>query len=66
MRKLHQLFAACALGAIPLAGSALAAKPAKDLTGKQLAFDKTKGNCLACHAMPTVPDAESPARTALL
>jgi len=60
MRKLHQLFTACALGAITLAGSALAAEPAKDLTGKQLAFDKTKGNCLACHAMPTVPDAESP------
>ncbi len=60
MRKLHQLITACALGAITLAGSALAADAAKDLTGKQLAFDKTKGNCLACHAMPTVPDAVSP------
>ena len=60
MRKLHQLITACALGAITLAGNALAADAAKELTGKQIAFDKTKGNCLACHAMPTVPDAESP------
>jgi sulfur-oxidizing protein SoxX len=59
MRKLHQLITACALGAITLTGSAVAADAAKDLTGKQLAFDKRKGNCLACHAMPTVPDAES-------
>jgi sulfur-oxidizing protein SoxX len=28
-----------------------------EMTGKQIAFDKSKGNCLACHAMPTVPDA---------
>ncbi|MBC2731824.1 sulfur oxidation c-type cytochrome SoxX [Thiobacillus sp.] len=60
MRKLHQLITACALGAITLTGSALAADAAKELTGKQIAFDKKKGNCLACHAMPTVPDAESP------
>ena len=60
MRKLHQLIAACALGAITLTGNALAADTANELTGKQIAFDRTKGNCLACHAMPTVPDAESP------
>jgi len=36
-------------------------KPAdvKEVTGKQLAFDNKKGNCLACHAMPNVPDAVS-------
>lgn len=28
--------------------------------GKVLAYDVTKGNCLACHAMPTLPDAEQP------
>lgn len=28
--------------------------------GKSLAYDLTKGNCLACHAMPTLPDAEQP------
>jgi len=66
MRKLHQVVAACAISAIVLTGNALAqtattptAAPKAELTGKQLAFDKTKGNCLACHGMPTVPDAES-------
>jgi sulfur-oxidizing protein SoxX len=59
MRKLHQLITACALGAITLTGSALAAEAAKEPTGKELAFNNRKGNCLACHAMPTVPDAES-------
>jgi sulfur-oxidizing protein SoxX len=46
-----------------LSGSALAqttAAPQKEETGKDIAFNRTKGNCLACHAMPTVPDAESP------
>lgn len=28
--------------------------------GKSLAFDRTKGNCLACHAIPGEPKAESP------
>jgi len=59
MRKLNQLITACALGAITLTGSALAAEAAKEPTGKELAFNNRKGNCLACHAMPTVPDAES-------
>jgi L-cysteine S-thiosulfotransferase len=31
--------------------------PKKEVTGKELAFDNRKGNCLACHGMPTVPDA---------
>lgn len=26
--------------------------------GKEIVFERTKGNCLACHAFPTVPDAE--------
>jgi sulfur-oxidizing protein SoxX len=65
MRKLHLVTAACAISAIMLSGSALAqegeAKPAvkKEVTGKDIAFDRRKGNCLACHGMPTVPDAES-------
>ena len=59
MRKLHQVAAACAIGAIVLSGSVIAAEPAKELTGKEIAFDRKKGNCLACHAMPTVPDAVS-------
>lgn len=28
--------------------------------GKELAFDEAKGNCLACHSMPTLPDAQRP------
>jgi sulfur-oxidizing protein SoxX len=59
MRKLHQLITACAVGAITLTGTALAAEAAKEPTGKELAFNNKKGNCLACHGMPTVPDAVS-------
>lgn len=59
MRKLHRL-AACAIGAAVMTGSAVAqAAVAKEASGKDIAFDRSKGNCLACHAMPTVPDAES-------
>ncbi|MHB1213413.1 MAG: sulfur oxidation c-type cytochrome SoxX [Thiobacillus sp.] len=60
MRKLHQVAAACAISAIMLSGSVLAAEAVKEPTGKDLAFDRKKGNCLACHAMPTQTDAESP------
>lgn len=69
MRKLHQVAAACAIGAIMLSGNVLAqatatpsgaAAPKMVETGKDIAFDRRKGNCLACHAMPTLPDAESP------
>ena len=67
MRKLHHVAAACAISTIMLTGNALAqatATPAaaaapKEISGKDLAFDNRKGNCLACHAMPTVPDAVS-------
>jgi len=63
MRKLHHVAAACAISAIMLSGSVLAqnaAAPKKEETGKDIAFNRSKGNCLACHAMPTLPDAESP------
>lgn len=30
----------------------------KDETGKDLAYNRSKGNCLACHGFPTMPDAE--------
>ena len=42
---------------VPVAAAAPAA--AKEVTGKELAFDNKRGNCLACHAMPNVPDAVS-------
>ena len=67
MRKLHQVATAFAISTIMLSGNALAqatatpaaAAPAKEVTGKELAFNNRKGNCLACHTMPTVPDALS-------
>ena len=63
MRKLHQVIVACAIGTIALSGSVLAAdapaQKAKVETGKDIAFNKKKGNCLACHTMPNVPDAIS-------
>lgn len=68
MRKLHHVAAACAISAIVLSGNVLAQATAtpsgaaaaqKEPTGKDIAFNRTKGNCLACHGMPTVPDAES-------
>jgi sulfur-oxidizing protein SoxX len=61
MRKLHHVAMACAISAIMLSGTALAqnAAPKKEETGKDIAFNRAKGNCLACHGMPTVPDAES-------
>ena len=68
MRKLHHVAAACAISAIMLSGNVLAqatatpaaaAAAAKEPTGKEIAFNNKKGNCLACHAMPTVPDAIS-------
>ena len=39
--------------AVLLAGTAFAAE-----SGKDIAFNRSKGNCLACHGMPTQPDAE--------
>jgi len=64
MRKLHLVTAACALSAIMLSGTVMAqatatpaAAPKKEETGKEIAFNNRKGNCLACHGMPTVPDA---------
>lgn len=68
MRNLHKVAAACAISAIMLSGSVLAqatatpsgaAAPKKEETGKDIAFNRSKGNCLACHAMPTLPDAVS-------
>jgi L-cysteine S-thiosulfotransferase len=32
----------------------------EQMDGRSLAFDKKKGNCLACHAIPSEPKAESP------
>jgi len=48
----RHLALALLVGSIAFSGHALAADakaPAKELTGKELAFDASKGNCLACH-----------------
>lgn len=49
-----------ALSVALLVNVAVAAEPAKEETGKELAYNSSKGNCLACHAMPTLADAEQP------
>lgn len=41
-----------------LSGTAVAAD--QELDGKGLSFDRNKGNCLACHAIPNDPAAKSP------
>ena len=33
---------------------------AEDADGRSIAFDTKKGNCLACHAIPSEPKAEAP------
>jgi sulfur-oxidizing protein SoxX len=40
-----------------LATTAFAQQP-KGETGKDIAYNRSKGNCLACHGFPTQPDAE--------
>lgn len=39
--------------------AAVVPAPKKEETGKDIAYNRSKGNCLACHGMPTQPDAES-------
>ena len=59
MRKHASVIAGSLILSSLLAGAAFAAEAKKEETGKDIAFNRTKGNCLACHGMPTVPDAES-------
>lgn len=40
-------------------GTGIAAE-GESATGQALAFDRNKGNCLACHAIPGDPKASSP------
>lgn len=60
--RLHAslILTASLIGTVSLINVASAADAAKpELTGKQIAYDKGLGNCLACHAMPTMSDAVS-------
>jgi sulfur-oxidizing protein SoxX len=43
-----------------IAATAFAQETKKEETGKALAYDSKKGNCLACHSMPGEADAEQP------
>jgi len=40
--------------------ASMAADKEPELNGQELAFDRNKGNCLACHAIPNDPKAKSP------
>jgi sulfur-oxidizing protein SoxX len=61
MRRDIALFVGPALlSALLGGGAAMAAEPAREETGKDIVYNSAKGNCLACHAMPTLPDAEQP------
>jgi sulfur-oxidizing protein SoxX len=60
MRKHASVIAGSLILGTLFAGSAVAAEAKKEVTGKELAYDNKKGNCLACHAMPTLADAEQP------
>jgi sulfur-oxidizing protein SoxX len=59
MRMFTKVAAAALCGAFILSSSALAADEQKEPTGKELAYNRSMGNCLACHAMPTQKDAIS-------
>ncbi len=61
MRKNSRLMLAAGFIGLVLTTSSFAqenAKPAEP-SGKDLAFNNKKGNCLACHLMPGVPGAIS-------
>lgn len=55
MKGLRQTALACVLGSGMLVAADMAV--AQELAAKELVFNNRKGNCLACHGMPTVPDA---------
>lgn len=45
---------------VSMAAAVGAAEPPKEANGKDLVFDRAKGNCLACHDLPGVPGVEMP------
>lgn len=59
MRKKSTLILVLVAG-LGSANLSLAAEDAKEPAGRGLVFNKAKGNCLACHAIPNDPKAESP------
>lgn len=41
-----------------MATGAMAQGAKKEESGKDISYNRSKGNCLACHGFPTLPDAE--------
>lgn len=50
--------AATGVLAAMLAAGAMAQGVIKEEMGKDIAFSPSKGNCMACHGFPSLPDAE--------
>ncbi|HSO06243.1 MAG TPA: sulfur oxidation c-type cytochrome SoxX [Pelomicrobium sp.] len=50
---------AIAMGFLAISAAA-SAQTAKEPTGKDLAFNNRKGNCMACHSFPTLQETLSP------
>jgi len=48
------------IASLGLVSPSFAADEDAGTDGRSLAFDRKKGNCLACHAIPSEPKAESP------
>jgi len=59
MRRKSTLLIALIVG-LGAASSAMSAEASKDPAGREVAFNRGKGNCLSCHAIPNDPKAESP------
>jgi len=59
MRKKSTLLFALIAG-LGAANLSMAADDVKEPAGRTVLFNKAKGNCLACHAIPNDPKAESP------
>lgn len=64
MHKKSALLLALVVGGLGGANLALAAEAAKDMPGREVTFNRSKGNCLSCHAIPNDPKAESPGNIA--
>lgn len=59
MRK-ESILTFALIAGLGIANLSMAADGAKGPAGRTIAFDKAKGNCLACHEIPNDPEAESP------
>lgn len=64
MRKMSYLLCLVVAG-LSASNLVVAAEPTKEqLAGREVVFNRAKGNCLACHSIPNDPKAESPGNIA--